>query len=103
MTAAALVETLHARGVTLIAEGETLRCRPKSALSAEDLKALKAMKTEVLAALVKGSPAKPITAVKCFACKGHRFWRSTYGVVICAKCHPPACAELVAEYIEPAS
>jgi hypothetical protein len=36
----------------------------------------------------------------CFACRSTRRWRSIYGAVICAECHPPAAPELVAEWIE---
>ncbi len=35
----------------------------------------------------------------CIACRGSRFWVSTYGVRICAHCHPPARADLVARWI----
>jgi hypothetical protein len=89
VTAAALVTELRSRGVTLVADGEMLRCRPKSALSAEDLAALKALKSEILATLRR----------PCLSCKGRRFWISIYGVTICAVCHPPAAASLVAEWI----
>jgi hypothetical protein len=41
VTAADLVRDLHERGVKLVADGGTLRCRPKSALSAADLTALR--------------------------------------------------------------
>ena len=49
MTAAAqLVEALRARGVTLEPAGDRLRVRPASALSAEELEALRMVKPEVL-------------------------------------------------------
>lgn len=35
----------------------------------------------------------------CYRCGGARFWRSVYGAVVCATCHPPATPELVAEYV----
>jgi hypothetical protein len=35
----------------------------------------------------------------CYNCYGRAFWRSTHGVVICAKCHPPAAPDLVAAWI----
>ena len=36
----------------------------------------------------------------CRACRGRRFWRSFYGAVTCAVCHPPAADTLVAAWIE---
>jgi len=51
VTADTLIADLRARGVTLVADGEYLRCRPKSALTAEDLEMLKVLKDEVLARL----------------------------------------------------
>jgi hypothetical protein len=103
MTATDLVRQLHARGVVLVPDGDTLRCRPKSALSPEDLAALKAMKAEVIATLTSRPSVQQTAALKCFSCKGHQFWRSTYGVVICATCHPAPCPEVVAAWVGPAS
>lgn len=60
MNAAGLVMELRARGVTLVADGGTLRCRPKSALSDTDLSALKSMKAEILAALQPPAPSRPV-------------------------------------------
>ncbi len=34
------------------------------------------------------------------SCGGRRFWRSRQGATVCARCHPPAAPELVAEWIE---
>jgi hypothetical protein len=34
----------------------------------------------------------------CYACGGTRRWRSVYGAVVCAQCHPPADAALVAAW-----
>jgi hypothetical protein len=34
----------------------------------------------------------------CYACGTTRRWRSVYGAVVCAQCHPPADAALVAEW-----
>jgi len=96
VTAAALVMELRARGVTLVADGGTLRCRPKSALSDSDLAALKAMKPEILATL-----QRPAGRITCHSCRGHRFWISVYGVTICTVCHPPPDPRLVAEWITP--
>ena len=93
MTATDLVQDLQARGVKLVADGGILRCRPKSALSARDLAALKALKSKILATLTR--PAR----LTCFSCRGRRFWISIYGVTICAVCHPPASPDLAASWI----
>lgn len=39
-----------------------------------------------------------IPATTC-SCGGRRFWRSRQGATVCARCHPPASPELVAEWI----
>ena len=38
----------------------------------------------------------PTGAWRCPCCKGTKRWRSVYGAVVCARCHPPADAALVA-------
>jgi|RhiMetdeSRZDD1v2_1073273.scaffolds.fasta_scaffold193463_2 hypothetical protein len=38
----------------------------------------------------------PVVGWHCPCCKGTRRWRSIYGAVVCARCHPPADAALVA-------
>ena len=96
MTAARLIAELRARGVTLVADGERLRCRPRSALSEADLVALRTRKEEVLAHLL--SPSR--TSLVCFACKERLFWRSIRGIVVCGVCHPPAAQDVVAEWVE---
>ena len=55
--AAELVQALRARGVTLEPAGDRLRVRPASALSAEELEALRQVKPEVLRLLA----AQPTT------------------------------------------
>ena len=37
-------------------------------------------------------------AWRCHCCHGTRHWRSIYGAVVCARCHPPAAAPLVAAW-----
>ena len=96
MTAAALIAALRARGVTLVADGERLRCRPGSLLTAEDLEALQAHKVEVLATL---QPRPTAARVVCYACRERRFWRSIHGVVVCGTCHPPAAPRLVERWL----
>lgn len=100
MTAAELVTTFRARGVTLVADGEVLRCRPKSALNEDDLAILRSRKPEILAYLRRVlAPAPPLA---CFSCRGRRFWRSVHGAVVCAACHPPADPSLFAGWINAA-
>jgi hypothetical protein len=43
----------------------------------------------------KGS-GLPIQPGACYRCGGTRRWRSIYGALLCATCHPPADAALVA-------
>ena len=43
-----MIAELRARGVTLAADGDRLRCRPRHLLAAEDLERLRAQKAEVL-------------------------------------------------------
>jgi hypothetical protein len=38
----------------------------------------------------------PNSSSACYACGTTRRWRSVYGAVVCARCHPPADAALVA-------
>ena len=40
----------------------------------------------------------PAVSWRCPCCKGARRWRSVYGAVVCARCHPPADAALVASW-----
>jgi hypothetical protein len=98
VTAVGLIADLRARGVILVVDGERLRCRPRSALSDDDLGALRAHKSEVLARL--RSPSN--TALVCRTCRERRFWRSIHGVVVCGTCHPPGAPGLVTEWIDTA-
>jgi hypothetical protein len=41
-------------------------------------------------------PYRAGTPGTCYACGGTRRWRSVYGAVVCARCHPPADVALVA-------
>ena len=100
MTAGHLVAELRDRGVELRVDGDLLRCRPKSALSAEDLAKLRARKQEVLAYLRREHARRQTGRLVCYACKTSRFWLSIHGVTVCAKCHPPGSPDLVAEWIE---
>ena len=98
MTADTLIAELRSRGVELVAEGDRLRCRPKSALTPADLEELRAHKAEVLARLSPDAD-RAATKVVCYCCRESRFWRSIHGQVVCGICHPPAHPDLVAEWI----
>lgn len=96
MTAAALVTQLRARGVSLVAEGERLRCRPASALASAELEALRDLKPQVLALLRTQASTQTLV---CYCCRGHRFWMATDGHTVCGRCHPPADLSFVARWI----
>jgi hypothetical protein len=109
MKADVLIAALQARGVTLVADGDMVRYRPKSACTPEDLDLLRRHKSELLVTLTNApkageiaNPAPTARPAKCMACQNRRFWRSVHGVVICAKCHPPAAPSLVAEWLDSA-
>ena len=95
MNAAILIADLQCRGVKLVADGERLRCRPRSTLTENDVAALRTHKAEVLARL--RAPAK--ADLVCHACKERRFWLSIYGVVVCGVCHPPATPQRVERWL----
>ena len=99
MTAELLIADLRARGVVLVADGPLLRCRPRSALTEDDLATLREIKPAVLAHLRIEDTASRKKVV-CHACKSTRFWRSIHGPVVCGVCHPPASPSLVARWIE---
>jgi hypothetical protein len=44
-------------------------------------------------------PAPPPPPEPCWTCRGRRFWRSVQGRTVCARCHPPATPNLVAEWL----
>lgn len=72
MTAVVLVESLRARGVHLRAEGDKIRFRPASALTSEDLAALRSLKAEVMSLLVVQPTNERITAYRAALWE---FWR----------------------------
>ena len=98
MSPDALISELRNRGVSLIPDGDRLRCRPRSVLTDQDLELLRAHKAAVLAALA-GDDKPPTRRLVCFACHDRRFWRSIHGVVVCGNCHPPASERLVREWL----
>jgi hypothetical protein len=56
VTATTLLDRLHQLGVTIIADGDHLRLRPRSLLTPEDLDALRTHKPELLALLRRPRP-----------------------------------------------
>lgn len=60
MTAAALVETLRARGVHLEPNGDRLRVRPASAVMPHEVEALRRLKPEVLRLLTGDAGTAPV-------------------------------------------
>jgi hypothetical protein len=52
---------------------------------------------------------KPVTdqtlgpvALRCYVCRGTRFWKSLFDRTICTHCHPPAAPGLVAGWLDSA-
>jgi hypothetical protein len=50
---------------------------------------------------------KPVTdqtlgpgALRCYVCRGTRFWTSLFNRTICTHCHPPAAPGLVAGWVD---
>jgi len=35
----------------------------------------------------------------CYVCHSTGSWVSIYGVILCSRCHPPACPEIVKEWL----
>ena len=91
-----LLADLHDRGVLLVADGNRLRCRPKSLLTADDLAALRANKSTILYRL---SIPRDAHRLVCHACRSRRFWQSVHGAIVCGLCHAPGSPDLVARWI----
>ena len=96
MNADVLLADLRERGIVLVADGNRLRCRPKSLLTTDDLAALRVNKSAILSRL---STPRDSHRLVCFGCRSRRFWQSIHGVIICPRCHPPATSDLVARWI----
>jgi hypothetical protein len=127
MTPIELVTVLHTAGCRLIPEGEHLRVQdPQHALTDDLRQAIREHKPELLRLLAQTTPVHesplaeapvlrppevlypssqrskdletPPVTWRCPCCKRIRRWKSIYGTVICARCHPPADTELVAAW-----
>jgi len=74
-------------------------CHPAKAMAPPQRRQL------ALEALAGTETFSRLAPAECYWCKRSTWWRSIYGVVICAACHPPVVPELVAEWIggEPGS
>ena len=74
---------------------QATRQRAKREAISRDIRAAAGGKAAV------AGPRSPATSRPCPWCHHRHWWRSIYGPVICANCHPPAAPELVAEWIDP--
>lgn len=94
-----LLKLARDAGLTWHQDGNRLVVRgPRAA--AELAKQLIGRKAEVFASIARQPESPPA----CYCCRGRRWWRSVYGPhLICGICHPPAFANVVAEWIEPFS
>lgn len=120
-----LLQQLEIRGILIRVTGERLRAGPRSALTPEITGALREHKEAVVRRYsMRGNgnesqkqpgfrrfvtshptinrPSVAAASTEWCPRYGHaRAWRSIYGQhVICAVCHPPAVAEIVAEWLE---
>jgi hypothetical protein len=114
MTAVEVLYALQVRDIRLTVDGEQLRYdAPEDAITEEVLLCLRQYKAALLTLLQRPPDAPPPPAVDahaayippgspaclldtCYACGTTRRWRSIYGAVVCARCHPPAHVTLVA-------
>ena len=96
-----VLEELRALGVQVIPDGGNLVICPASKVPSELKAKLREHKAEILAVLSRRFDRMEITGAdlperaQCPACKGHLWWHSVHGSVICAQCHPPASPALV--------
>lgn len=116
MTLSDLLAELKRRGIILRPEGtDAIRYRAPAGAMTEELRSLiREHKAELLGLLSAGGSgqgearaiAVGITLLSlqpdgtCYCCKGSRWWLSRYGVLICATCHPPAVASIVARWVD---
>ena len=75
-----LLDDLDRRGIVLVADGDRLRCRPRSLLTADDLAAIRVNKSEILSHL---STSRDCGRFVCYSCHSRRFWQSTHGAINC--------------------
>ncbi len=102
---AELLDGLRARGVTIAeAAGKLHVTAPKGLITPAIRDQIATCKPAILD-LLKGAAciprSEPNLGLVCYCCRQQRFWRSTYGVIVCARCHPPAAPDLVAAWIGP--
>lgn len=117
MTPSDLLAECTRRGIALRPEGEAIRYScPKGAMTDELRSLIREHKAALLALLSAGStgqegavssPAPTISLAlslqpdgTCYCCKESRWWLSRYGVLVCARCHPPTVPELVARRLD---
>jgi hypothetical protein len=121
MEATDVLTALTALGCQVSPAGDTLHVRdPHHALRDPLRQAIRIHKAALLTLLTHSAPLsaghkpgqvpespQPVTQVtpcwvqtpgSCYACGTTRRWRSIYGAVVCARCHPPADVALVAAW-----
>ena len=95
---ATLVSDLRHRGVRFWVRNQRLVIdAPDDALTDQDIQSLRTNKSAIVALLGREHPPTH-WKLHCHSCRSRRFWRSIYGQVICAVCHPPAADHLVADW-----
>jgi hypothetical protein len=111
MTAVDVLHAVKQAGGRLLPKGDKLIIEAPTPLPADVITLVCQHKSALLALLHQEPPALPsdrpgqltLTSTPqpwerpgaCYACGTTRRWRSVYGVVVCARCHPPADAALV--------
>jgi hypothetical protein len=82
---AAILAELSSRGVTVRADGKTLRLSPRAVLDDRLLARVQAHKPEILAILSGRSPTR-----RCVVCRSYLFWRSIHGAMVCVNWNLPS-------------
>ena len=87
-----LLEELAHVGIEIVADGDRLRYRPRSALTPDLTKRVKAYKMDLLAILRLNSSDDAVDTESCEKCKRLMFWWNPLGDRRCIMCDPPTTA-----------
>ena len=113
MTAVDVLHAVTRAGGQLLSNGDKLIIEAPMPLPADVISLVSQHKSALLALLHQEPPVLPsdrprrLTSAPqpswehpgaCYACGTTRSWRSVYGAVVCARCHPPASPTLVAAW-----